>query len=295
VTIETVTSLEGRNIDDAMKELGRREGIKGLFVLIAAKEHKNDAGASAAYDSFFRKAHYRDAYSGFLPGFKKGDFDLGLAEGVAQIEKTLLEVKTEAGGTITPKVVHTAAPARRGLPGPTAPPVQHRPVNPQQGGAGIMTLVWSVGGIILVMIVFRMIGAMMGGGNRGGYGAPGQMGGPGYGGGYGGGGGGGGGFMSSLFGGIGGAMAGNWLYDQFSGRHRGGNEGYAPPAGGEAPPTETGGGDWGGTAGDDGGDWGGGGGDAGGGGGDWGGGGGDAGGGGGDWGGGGGGDGGGGW
>ena len=46
--------------------------------------------------------------------------------------------------------------------------------------------------------------------------------GPGYGGpGYGGGGG--GGFMSSLFGGIGGAMAGNWLYDQFSGRHHGGN------------------------------------------------------------------------
>ena len=36
---------------------------------------------------------------------------------------------------------------------------------------------------------------------------------PGYGGG-----GGGGGFMSSMFGGIGGALAGNWLYDQFSGR-----------------------------------------------------------------------------
>ena len=28
--------------------------------------------------------------------------------------------------------------------------------------------------------------------------------------------------MSSLFGGIGGALAGNWLYDQFSGRHQGG-------------------------------------------------------------------------
>ena len=64
---------------------------------------------------------------------------------------------------------------------------------------------------------------------------------PGYGyggGGYGGPGGGGGGFFSSLFGGIGGAMAGNWIYDQFSGRHQGGgsveNASYDPPA--QRPP-----------------------------------------------------------
>ena len=33
--------------------------------------------------------------------------------------------------------------------------------------------------------------------------------------------GGGGGFFSGLLGGLGGAMAGNWLYDQMSGRHGG--------------------------------------------------------------------------
>jgi uncharacterized protein len=104
--------------------------------------------------------------------------------------------------------------------------------------------------------------------------------------------------MSSMFGGIGGALAGNWLYDQFSGRHHDSSMGQATnydPTAGAGSPGETagpdyvtpgdGGADWGGDAGGDvgggGGDWGGG--DTGGGG-DWGGGGG------GDWGGGGGGD-----
>jgi len=88
--------------------------------------------------------------------------------------------------------------------------------------------------------------------------------------------------MSSLFGGIGGAMAGNWLYDQFSGRHQSGytdsssygSEPGISDAGSDATNVSGdwggggdagGGGDWGGGGG---GDWGGGG-DAGGGGGDW--------------------------
>ena len=90
----------------------------------------------------------------------------------------------------------------------------------------------------------------------------------------------GGGFLSSLFGGIGGAMAGNWLYDQFSGRHHGGdyadNTSHGADVGNQGTGSDAGGsdwsgggavGDWGGDAGG-GGDWGGGG-D--GGGGDWGG------------------------
>jgi len=78
--------------------------------------------------------------------------------------------------------------------------------------------------------------------------------------------------MSSLFGGIGGALAGNWLYDQFSGRHGGGGFGESSTSG-DAAGTDAGGADWSGGADAGGagwgGDWGGGGG------GDWGGGGGD--------------------
>jgi hypothetical protein len=285
VTIETIASLNGRSIDDALKQLGRSEGIKGLFIVIAAKEKHNEAGASAEYDHYFNRPLYQDMRDSFLPSFRKGDFDGGLAVGVSKIESTLAQVKAQAGGTITPtpaRGVSAVQPTRRG-----AVPV---PRNPAQGRSGVSTLIAIVVVIVVVMLGLRLLGALFGGGRGGasGYGpggmrGPGGYGAPGYGGG-----GGGGGFMSSLFGGIGGAMAGNWLYDQFSGRNRHG-EGYLPPTQEGAPPAETGG-DWG-TAGDGGGSWGesggggGGGGDwgGGGGGGDWGGGGG-----GGDWGGGGG-------
>ena len=158
-------------------------------------------------------------------------------------------------------------------------------------------------GIFGVLLVLRLLGGLFG--RSAGAGYPNQMGGmgmqrpgmgpggPGYYGGGGGYGGRGGGFLSGMLGGLGGAVAGNWLYDQFSGRHGNVNSADAvhsgdyagtadpggdaivgaddDPAGGasweDAGTTDTGGGDWGGG----GGDWGGGGGDWGGGGGDWGG------------------------
>lgn len=168
------------------------------------------------------------------------------------------------------------------------------------------------GGILAVFLILRVLGGLFNRSSGGGYpnqvggmGMPrpgmGPGGGPGY---YGGGGGygqrGGGGFFSGLLGGLGGAVAGNWLYDQFSGRHGGSTSagmGYGPNDASAGLPDQrddaiigadddggrgaswddgnagdTGGGDWGG--GDAGGDWGGGGGDwgggdGGGGGGDW--------------------------
>ena len=81
--------------------------------------------------------------------------------------------------------------------------------------------------------------------------------------------------MSSLFGGIGSALAGNWLYDQFSGRHHGGytdQSSYGSDVPVDGGDNWSGGGDvsgdWGGGGDTGGGDWGGGGGDWGGGGGE---------------------------
>ena len=100
------------------------------------------------------------------------------------------------------------------------------------------------GGILAVFLILRVLGGLFGRSSGAGY--PNQAGGmgmprpgmgPGGGPGYYGGGGGyggrpGGGFFSSLLGGLGGAMAGNWLYDQMSGRHGGSSTsagmGYGP-------------------------------------------------------------------
>ncbi len=288
VTLETIETLDGDTIAEVTNRHAEAVGAQGVYILIPKKEHKIYAEASKHYRQYLPRSRMSAVENVFSTKFKEGNFDGGLTDGVTKIESVFTDAKSDAGGTIRQ---NTAPSTRRGG---AAVPARRGPANkPASGGIG-MTLIMIVGGILAVMLVLRIIGAifrMMSGnqgggammGGRGGY--PGQ-GGPGYGGGgYGGAPAGGGGFMSSMFGGIGGALAGNYLYDQFSGRNHGGSTadqtGYDAGAG--AAPVEDNspewggndtGADWGGGGGTTdapaGGDWGGGGGDVGGGG-DWGG------------------------
>lgn len=143
----------------------------------------------------------------------------------------------------------------------------HARVNHQGGAAAggensIMSYVCLgalvIGGIFLVMGLFRAFTGMGGGGGGG-------MGGPGMGSG-------GGGFMSNFLGGMFGAAAGMWMYDSFFGhggsRASGSGDGSTSSGndfGGQDTDASGGGGDYGGDSSSSGGDWGGGGG------GDWGG------------------------
>lgn len=274
--IETVPSLGGESIEDASMAHARRSGIRGVYVLIARDEKELQARTTQDY---LGHSGRRAIEGAFAAGFRRGDFDAGLLKGSEAIASAV----TEAGPLPSGRA---QAPDRRGAPVPGG----RRP----QGSSGLGVLL-VIGAVILgVLFLTRMFGRA----NRGAYGGPpgpgGPMGGPGgYGApGYGAPGfGGRGGFFSGLLGGLGGAMAGNWLYDQFSGRHHHhpdstGGAGYAP---GEAGPPADAGGDWGspseggtswgdgggtswggGDVADAGGGWGGGG-DWGGGGGDWGG------------------------
>ena len=293
VTIETIESLDGAKIGQEIQRRAEAVGTEGVYVLIPKQEHQILAEASKHYRQYLTRNRMVAVQDAFLTQFKRRDFDAGLTQGVAKLGTVMSDAKSEAGGTIRQ---NSAPNVRRGG---AAAPVRQAPA--RRNPAGGFSLMWLIVGGLVLFFLFRIIGSLFRGrqasqygggpmmGGRGGY--PGQ-GGPGYGGGYGGAPAGGGGFMSSLFGGIGGAMAGNWLYDRMSGHNQGGGytdqTGYGAGAGGA--PLEDAGSEWGGAGNDAGADWGGGGiadnsggGDWGGGGGDWGGGGG-----GGDWGGGGG-------
>ena len=298
LTKETPHEERELEINRLAKQHDQQIHDEGIYILISQREHliSNTLVRErlARVLPIEKREAIRDAFiAGFGKGAKSKNLDDGLLQGAQAIEDALRGVKAGNGNAHAPLAVAHGPVARRA-----------------GGGASTLGTFLMIGlAIIAVLVVLRVLGGLFGRSQGSGY--PNQMGGmgmprpgmgpgggPGYYGGGGYGGRGGGGFFSGLLGGLGGALAGNWLYDQMSGRH--GNTtsagaGYPPddPSAGIADQgddivgaednggrgatwddgsgSDTGGGDWGG--GDGGGDWGGGGGDWGGGdgGGDWGG------------------------
>jgi hypothetical protein len=306
VVIETIKAMPGLTKESSRDERERAINVlakrrdqaihdEGIYILIARREHVISEPLIRrrleAVLPIQKREAIRDAFiAGMKKGAETGDFDAGLLEGTQAIEDALRGVKPESWNAHAPLAAARGAGARRA------------------GGPSTLSTFLMIGlGILAVLIVLRILGGLFGRSQGAGYpnqmggmgmprpgmgpgGGPGYYGGPGYGGR-------GGGFFSGLLGGLGGAIAGNWLYDQMSGRHGHMTSGAAYPPDDPSAGTpdhgddivgaednggrgaswddgggsDPGGGDWGG--GDGGGDWGGGGGDWGGGdgGGDWGG------------------------
>jgi TLP18.3/Psb32/MOLO-1 phosphatase superfamily protein len=307
--IETVESGE-KNKDDRTKwAKGRFNefGVDGIYVVVSKSPsfYRYYIGDNTREKGYFKKADIETLEKTLSQITKEGKRDDALVEVANYVLEAMNEharaksteqpaPKKKAGA---PEVVNQQ-PVKR--PDPPRHEVQHE--NSMPPWVGWVCTIVAI--LFVVWIVYAIIRAMTGFGGGGGYG----YGGGGYG--YGGGG---GGFFTGMLGGLFGAMAGMWIYNNFFGGHAAyrndgsvdwGSGGNDAGGGSSATPYEAdtseggtggggdddaGGGGGGGDAGGGGGDWGGGGGDdgGGGGGGDWGGGGGDAGGG-GDWGGGGG-------
>jgi len=193
VTIETIRSLEGRNIDAVLPERAKQNRAKGLYVLIAKDDSKIEVESSREYAKALTKARNLEVRSAFIAELKKRDFNAALNKGLEAIERVLAEAKADSGGVIRA----AAPPAARG--GPIQRARQGLPAAPGGGGGGFgLSSLLGIGLLVLaVLFGIRLLGSLFGGGNRG-YAGPQQMGGPGYGRpGFGGGmgGGGGGGFM----------------------------------------------------------------------------------------------------
>lgn len=171
---------------------------RGIFVLICREpSHLNLWAGTPIQRAGFGAAQAKTVKEAMLTRLKAKEFDKALTEGVTQLSTTI------AG--LSPAKAKAATPAAAGR---ESEQVGHEPQ--QSGWFGVaVVLMFVVGGIV----VMSMIGRLFGGGQNSGMGGYGP-------GGYGGG----GGFMSGLTGGIFGAMAGNWMYDQFSGRHASGGE-----------------------------------------------------------------------
>ena len=232
--IEVASKMDAKQRDTFFSKwvLERAKATKsrGIVVLICREpSHLNLWAGTPIQDAGFGVAQAKTVKDAWLTRLKAKEYDKALTEGVAQMSITFGSLShPKAKSALSESPNHGSKPVGHASPTPAsrAPihsvPVHNAPVQmPQQSPwTGVMViLMFVVGGIV----VMSLIGRLFGGGRNMGAGGSGP-GGYGQGGGYGGGG---GGFLSSLTGGIFGAMAGNWMYDQFSGRHASGGESHS--------------------------------------------------------------------
>ena len=218
VVIETVPAIPG--LEGSASAAEKRHAIETL-----AEKKAKDIGYEGVYlliskhDQVFSEPLVKERYASRLPRERRR------------------AVRTRCSAS-SRTAISTPGSSRRpeyrggALRGPVPAALASGPRRPgaaagRPGKFGLGTLLVIGLGIFGVLLLLRVLGGLF---NRGG-GYPAQMGmggmprpgmgpGPGYGGpGYGYGAPRGGGFFSGMLGGLGGALAGNWLYDQFSGRH----------------------------------------------------------------------------
>jgi len=186
----------------------RAEAVKsrGLIVLICKEPaHLRLWVATPLQNAGLDAIQARQIQAQLLAGFKAHEYDKTLKESVTQITTVLEGLSVAKSSEVAP-----AAPVHH----PTNQQPQPHHQQPRANSVGFGGLFTVLAIVLIGVLVFSWITRMFSGAsgyaqNPSGYG-PGYGPAPGYGG---------GGFMRGLAGGIFGAMAGNWLYDQFSG-HR---------------------------------------------------------------------------
>jgi glc operon protein GlcG len=98
LTIETVTSLKGQSIDEAAVRKAEAMGHKGIFVLIAEREHKVEVLASPrVFREELGNARRTEIQDAFTEEFRKSRIDSGLQKGIQATEKALAAIKPKGG------------------------------------------------------------------------------------------------------------------------------------------------------------------------------------------------------
>ena len=179
-----------------VRERAQAARLDGIYVLVMKEppphRYRIQVGVGQATIQRAFQARDRDELVRLLQSnFREDKFDEGLRSAVGFVERTL---RSNLQSGAAPRPVAQGAPVRQSAPASSSS-------SSYSMGSLLVLGLFVVGGVLVVGFIMRMLRSGMGGG--GGLAGSGGLRG------------GGGGFFSSLLGGIGGAMAGSWLYDRF--------------------------------------------------------------------------------
>jgi uncharacterized protein len=205
------------NLEQTVKDAAPSAGAEGLYVFISREPKKLLLIPSKGFKTRISSAQLEAVRAEILAQFRADKFELGLSQGIDQLAPFLLQ-------EFSPALAHEASP------------FWHKALT-------IIALLLGALGIFRLLAYLRRPRPSLSpygqqgrswNNPQGGYNQPQgggypPQGGPSFGGGNGGGG---GGMLQSMFGGIAGAVAGNWMYDKFFGNnqaHGASPEHFSPP------------------------------------------------------------------
>lgn len=179
-----------------VRERAQAARLDGIYVLVMKEppphRYRIQVGVGQATIKRAFVAKDRDELVRLLQSsFREDKYDEGLRTAVAFVERTL-RGNLQSGAA--PRPLAQGAPMRQSAPASSSS-------SSFSMGSLLVLGLFVVGGVLVIGFIMRIVRGGMGGGG-GVSGGGGLLGG-------------GGGFFSSLLGGIGGAMAGSWLYDRF--------------------------------------------------------------------------------
>ncbi len=180
-----------------VRERAQAARLDGIYVLVMKEppphRYRIQVGVGQVTLQRAFQAKDRDELVRLLQSsFREDKFDEGLRTAVAFVERTL-RGNLQSGAA--PRPLAQGAPVRKSAPASSSS-------SSFSMGSLLVLGLFVVGGVLVIGFIMRILRSGMGGGGGGLAGAGGLRGG-------------GGGMFSSILGGIGGAMAGSWLYDRF--------------------------------------------------------------------------------
>ena len=172
-TIESVSSIGGESLAEAINRRAAQSGEHGVFVLLIKDRRKIEIVVSGEYKNVFNADRRAEMRKKFAENFQKSGYDRGLVQAVEELGPDRLRSDALSPG----------GPVRRRAGAPPVVPQQqpNRPVPAPAkggGGGGLIGGLLVLGVIVLVgLVVIRLLGSLFRG-PTGGYG-PGPMAGPG--------------------------------------------------------------------------------------------------------------------
>jgi len=204
-------------------------GVDGVYILIVKDPaHLQVAVGNDTQKQAFTLADRDSLVKLMVDKLRAKDYDAALRQGVSYVVSTMKQHSPGHARNYGTTAGATNTNASNNLPWNSS--AAHKTAPAEKSG---FPWGWIIA-LVVIFLIIRLIGGVLGAIFRGGSsGMPGSgmpMGGGGYGG-YPPSGGG-GGFMRSLMGGVLGAAAGSWMYDNFFGSHGSSSYGASPPPGG---------------------------------------------------------------